>query len=118
VCRRTRSGEIRLDAEASGESPLAKEIKAVLAAREPAGGTTVDTGIDIEWQNAGTNGANAPLVEGVIAAALGRLKHYQATELKCREYALAITKLEEALEWCDRGTQAREARQVVDTHTV
>lgn len=90
----------------------------------PAGGVTTGTGIDIRWQNGPLGrGAeriepNGAFVEGVIAAALGRLQHYQSTKFKCRENALAITKLEEALHWCQHRTADRERRDVEGTHTL
>jgi hypothetical protein len=90
----------------------------------PAGGRTIATGIEINWQN-GPLGrgperqpANGAFVEGVIAAALDRLYYYQGSAFKCRENAIAITKLEEALHWLDHRTQDREARAVEGTHAV
>jgi hypothetical protein len=88
----------------------------------PAGGTTSGTGISITWQNGplGRDGErkepNGAFVEGVIAAALDRLEYYQASKFKCRENALAITKLEEALHWCQHRTAKREERAVEGTH--
>lgn len=90
---------------------------------KPAGGTTTGTGITIEWQNGplSVDGVrlepSGAFVEGVIAAALDRLEFYQSGEFRCRENALAITKLEEALHWCQHRTAAREARGVEGTHT-
>lgn len=92
-------------------------------AGNPAGGTTHGTGIMISWQNGplGRDGdrkePNGAFVEGVIAAALDRLEYYQASKFKCRENALAITKLEEALHWCQHRTAKREERAVEGTHT-
>lgn len=88
----------------------------------PAGGRTGGRGIEITWQN-GPLGrgnerkdANGAFVEGVIQAAIGRLQHYQDGKFKCRENALAITKLEEALHWLEHRTAEREARAVEGTH--
>lgn len=90
----------------------------------PAGGTTVGLGIDIRWQ-AGPLGRgddrklpNGAFVEGVILAALDRLQFYQSTKFSCRENALAITKLEEALHWLQHRTEDRERRGVEGTHEV
>ncbi len=88
----------------------------------PAGGKTVGMGIEINWQNGplgrgdGRSEPNGAFVEGVIAAALDRLQYYQGGKFKCRENALAITKLEEALHWCQHRTAEREARAVEGTH--
>ena len=90
----------------------------------PAGGTTMGLGIEIHWQDGplAADGErrepNGAFVESVIAAALGRLQHYQSTVFKCRENALAITKLEEALHWCQHRTRDREQRGVEGTHSV
>ena len=93
-------------------------------AGNPAGGHTQGVGIAIEWQNGplgrgdGRAEPNGAFVEGVIAAALDRIHYYQDSKFKCRENALAITKLEEALHWLDHRTQEREHRQVEGTHGV
>ena len=92
-------------------------------AGNPAGGSTQGTGIHIEWQNGPLGRGedrtepNGAFVECVIAAVIDRLEFYQATKFRCRENALAITKLEEALHWCQHRTAAREARGVEGTHT-
>lgn len=91
---------------------------------KPAGGATNGMGITIHWQNGPlqVNGKrkepNGAFVEGVIQAAIGRLKWYQTTEFSCRENALTITKLEEALHWCHHRTADREDRGVEGTHQV
>lgn len=93
-------------------------------AGNPKGGIVLGTGLKIEWQQGplGRNPRNEPngaFVETVIGAALQRINFYQETsggKFKCRENALAITKLEEALLWLDKRTQEREARQVEGTH--
>ena len=88
----------------------------------PSGGRTHGIGIEIVWQNgplgrgADRKEPNGAFVEGVIQAALDRLEFYQASKFKCRENALAITKLEEALHWCQHRTMNREMREVEGTH--
>lgn len=88
----------------------------------PAGGETRSLGISITWQNgplgrgADRKPPNGAFVEGVISAALGRLEFYQAGKFKCRENALAITKLQEALMWLDYRTRDREKREVEGTY--
>lgn len=88
----------------------------------PTGGSTRGLGIDITWQDGplAVEGhrrePNGAFVEGVIEAALGRLQFYQRSEFKCRENALAITKLEEALHWCRHRTADHERRGVEGTH--
>lgn len=90
----------------------------------PSGGNTLGTGLFIRWQHGplSVDGErlepNGAFVEGVIQAALGRLEFYQASKFRCRENALAITKLEEALLWLGKRTDDREARGVEGTHEV
>lgn len=96
----------------------------------PAGGRTVGIGFKIDWQNgplaveatedhpAGRLDPTGAFVEGVIQAAIGRIQYYQSTEFRCRENALAITHLEEALHWCQHRTADREARGVEGSHVI
>jgi len=92
------------------------------AAGIPAGGTVRGVGISIDWQNGplGRDGERIPpngaFVETVILSVLIRLEHYQATQFKCRENALAITKLEEALHWLNARTNRREVAKTEGTH--
>ena len=88
----------------------------------PAGGWVRGTGIAVDWQSGplAVDGQrvepNGAFVEGVIEAAKRRLEHYQETKFRCRENALAITKLEEALHWLDHRTADRTARGVEGSH--
>ena len=88
----------------------------------PAGGKTTGVGIDLVWQNGPLGRGkdrkppNGAFVEGVIAAAIDRIQWYQNSKFKCRENALAITKLEEALLWMQWRTIQREKRDVEGTH--
>jgi hypothetical protein len=89
---------------------------------KPAGGTTTGLGIHIEWQNGPLGRGdkreepNGAFVEGVIAAAIGRIQWYQASGFQCRENAIALTHLETALLWLNKRTADREARGVEGTH--
>lgn len=89
----------------------------------PTGGTTIGTGIRIDWQRGPLGRGeersepNGAFVEGVILAAIERLQFFQESQFKCRENAIAITKLEEALLWLGKRTADREARAVEGTHT-
>jgi hypothetical protein len=49
---------------------------------------------------------------------IDRLNGFQSTDFKCRENAIAITKLEEALMWLRKRTQDREIRGVEGSHIV
>jgi|SRR6185437_8945186 len=104
------------------------EIHLTDDAGNPAGGTTEGVGISIRWQDgplavpetpdapAHRREPNGAFVEGVIAAAIGRLEFYNSSKFRCRENSLAITHLEEALHWLQARTANREARGVEGTH--
>ena len=89
----------------------------------PTGGGVSGIGLDIVWQNgplgrgALRTDPNGAFVETVIDAARQRIEYYQASKFKCRENAIAITKLEEALLWLNKRTSDRERREVEGPHT-
>lgn len=88
----------------------------------PAGGSVRGVGLQIDWQNGplGRDGERIPpngaFVESVIYAALQRIEEYQKTKFNCRENAIAITKLEEALHWLNARTNRREVAKTEGTH--
>lgn len=63
-------------------------------------------------------GVNGVMNEDLIAMVIDRLNSFQESDYKCRENAIAITKLEEALLWLRKRTMDRERRNVEGTHTV
>ncbi len=63
----------------------------------------------------GVNGVNNEDLLNMVAA---RLRGFQASEFCCRENAMALTKIEEALMWLRKRTIARVRRGVEGTHTV
>lgn len=89
---------------------------------KPAGGKSWGTGFEINWQNGPlvVDGVRrqptGAFVETVIQAAADRIRYYQSGEFSCRQNALALTKLEEALHWLNDRTKEREARGVEGTH--
>lgn len=64
------------------------------------------------------SGMNGCCNEDLINIVLARLEGFQASPYSCRENAIAITKLEEALLWLHRRTNKRKARGVEGTHTI
>lgn len=58
------------------------------------------------------NGVNGVFNEDLIAIVIDRLQSFQESEFKCRENAIAITKLEECLLWLRKRTTDREKRGV------
>jgi hypothetical protein len=63
----------------------------------------------------GTNGITHEVLLAIIA---DRLRSFQAGPYACRENALALTKIEEAMHWLQARTVARMRRGVEGTHTV
>lgn len=61
-------------------------------------------------------GVNGVCNEDLIAMVITRLEHFQRSEYSCRENALAITKLEEAMLWLRKRTMGREQRGVEGTY--
>ncbi len=95
-------------------------------AGNPAGGWVKGVGFEIEWQNGplAVNGErrepSGAFVENVLRAVIQRVQYYQVAsdgKFACRENALAITHMEEALHWMNHRTAAREARGVEGTHS-
>lgn len=78
------------------------------------GGLTTGIGLTIQWQDGPLEGGEqtGAQVDDVLEAALGRLRAFQETGFKCRENAIAITKIEEALMWQQRRTAGRVERGV------
>jgi hypothetical protein len=64
-------------------------------------------------KDAGTNGVTH---EALLAIVIDRLRSFQAGPYACRENALALTKVEEAMHWLHARTLARVARGVEGTH--
>ena len=63
-------------------------------------------------------GVNGVCNEDLINMVIARLESFQETKFSCRENAMAITKLEEALLWLRKRTMAREQRGIEGTHEV
>lgn len=62
------------------------------------------------------HGVNGVANEDLIAMVICRLEHFQKSEFACRENAMAITKLEEALLWLRKRTMGRAKRGVEGTY--
>lgn len=83
-------------------------------------GTDDETAITLRFQNGpipevGTNGVTH---EALLAIVIDRLQGFQKGPFACRENAIALTKLEEAMHWLQHRTRARLARGVEGTHSV
>ena len=89
----------------------------------PAGGSVHGVGLTLNWQDGPLGRGddrqvpNGAFVETVISAAKQRIEFYQEdNRFKCRENAIAITRLDEALLWLNKRTVDREEREVEGTH--
>lgn len=60
----------------------------------------------------GTNGITQ---EALLAIVIDRLQSFQRGPFACRENALALTKIEEAVHWLNHRTRARATRGVEGT---
>ena len=76
--------------------------------------------LDIHFQEGPIKecGVNGCLNEDLLIMVVSRLEGFQQTEFACRENALALTHIEEALLWLRKRTMGREARGVEGTHVV
>lgn len=64
------------------------------------------------------SGVNGCHHEDLLAIVIDRLQNFQDSDYKCRENAIAITKLEEAMMWLNKRTQDRVNRGVEGTSTI
>jgi len=75
---------------------------------------------NIQFQNGpiGETGVNGVSNEALLAIVADRLKGFQSGPYACRENALALTKIQEAMMWLHERTRDRVARGVEGTNTV
>ena len=64
------------------------------------------------------NGVNGVANEDLLVMVIRRLQGFQDSQYSCRENAMAITKIEEALLWLRKRTMGRENRGVEGTNVV
>ena len=57
-------------------------------------------------------------MDDLIAICINRLENFQNSEYKCRENAVAITKLEESLMWLRKRTLNRNKRNVLGENKI
>lgn len=63
-------------------------------------------------------GINGVTNEALLAILIDRMQGFQKSKWACRENALALTKMEEALMWLEARTKIRENRGVEGTSQV
>ena len=61
------------------------------------------------------SGVNGVMNEDLIAIVIDRMRGFQSGNYACRDNAIVLTKLEEALMWLRNRTNEREARGVEGT---
>lgn len=64
----------------------------------------------------GEDGQTGAFVEDVLEVARQRLQFFQTSKFRCRENAIALTKIEEALQWLDWHIRQRLIRGVENTY--
>lgn len=76
-----------------------------------------ETKCTLLFQNGPVNeaGVNGITHEALLAVVIDRLECFQKGPYSCRENALALTKLQEALHWLNHRTRERVARGVEGT---
>lgn len=82
-------------------------------------GHVVDS-VEVFFQNGPIKevGVNGVTQEALMAIVIDRLRAFQEGPFRCRENAIALTHIEEALMWLQRRTVARIKRGVEGTHQV
>ncbi|MEA2001443.1 MAG: hypothetical protein U9N84_06100 [Actinomycetota bacterium] len=77
--------------------------------------------VEIPWQNGiMSEGRNGVVLEDMVEACIQRLRFFQDSKFRCRENALALTKLEEAAQWMRQRQRNRHLQNVqssYETHT-
>ena len=76
--------------------------------------------VTIRFQNGPIKefGVNGITNEDLIAVVIDRIRGFQSGDFACRDNALALTKLEEALMWLRNRTNNREARGIEGTNVI
>ncbi len=78
--------------------------------------TTGVVGVQFQDGPIGEYGLNGATHESLLAIVIDRLKSFQAGPYSCRENALALTALQEAMHWLHHRTRERMLRGVEGTH--
>ena len=63
------------------------------------------------------SGTNGIFIEDLMSICIHRLQCFQNGDFACRENALALTKLQEAMHWLNHRTRDRQARGAEGTAT-
>lgn len=109
-------------------SAIAENVEVRVLDQPGPGGANHD--YDIVWPVGSSNcvlfqkglikevGINGVTNEALLAIVIDRLRGFQDGQFKCRDNAVALTHIEEALMWLQRRTRARMVRGVEGTNVV
>lgn len=103
-----------IDGPGSGGANHQYSIDLVGGAPESGGGTTLIHFQDGPIAEAGINGISN---EALVAVVIDRLRGFQSGQFNCRDNAIALTHLEDALMRLQKRTRDRMARGVEGTST-
>lgn len=80
-------------------------------------GSLSETFATIKFQDGAVkeNGVNGAREEDILSILIDRIRSYQGTKHACRETALALTKLDEAMHWLNHRDIERKQRGVKGT---
>lgn len=86
----------------------------LVSLNDPVGPAMVQSYATIHFQKGPLqeNAFNGCSNESILAVVVDRLKGFQAGPYSCRENALALTKIQEAIMWLHQRTRDRAARSV------
>lgn len=86
----------------------------------PLGENTPMTNVPLSFQNGAIAevGVNGITNEALVAVLIDRMRGFQAGKYSCRENALALTHLEDALHWLQHRTRQRQLRGVEGTMAI
>lgn len=111
-----------LDEPGHGNACHLYEVTGFDASTNPSNNDSTRGFTTILFQNgpidADGNGVNGLTHEALLAIIIDRLQGFQSGPYKCRENALALTHLEDAVHWLAHRTRVRMQRGVEGTHTV
>lgn len=111
-----------IDSPGPGGASHRYEVEGFDGANNPSIGKKEGTALGalILFQNGPLNEAqpNGLTQEVLLAIVIDRLQCFQNGEYKCRENAIALTHLEDAMHWLQHRTRQRVARGVEGSHAV
>lgn len=88
------------------------EVDAANGPIAPKPGVTVHVQIQFQLGGVAESGVNGVSNEALVAVVIDRLRGFQGGQYACRENAVALTNLEQALMWMHKRTRDRIARGV------